>query len=397
MKILVHDYSGHAFTVQLSRRLAASGHDVLHLYSASFQAPRGPLTPMPDDPPGFAIRGLDLGQSFAKYSFVKRAVQERAYGKLLAGAIAEYAPAVALSVNTPLDPQAAALAACRRHGIGFVFWVQDLYGHAIDRILRRKMPIIGAAIGARYMALERRLWRSSDAVVAITGDFVPILESAGVEPARLSVVENWAPREDLARVPRDNPWAAEHGLVGALVFLYAGTLGLKHNPELLLKLAERYRSRPEVKVVVVSEGLGADWLAHRSRGLANFKLLPFQPFARLSEVIAAGDVLVAVLEAEAGIYSVPSKVLTYLCAGRPLLAAIPPDNRAARIIAGNRAGLVAASGDEAGFLAAADRLAQDPALRAELGNNALDYAAKTFDIDAVVAGFLAIIERAAAA
>ena len=35
MKIIVHDYAGHPFQVQLSRRLASRGHEVLHLYCAS--------------------------------------------------------------------------------------------------------------------------------------------------------------------------------------------------------------------------------------------------------------------------------------------------------------------------------------------------------------------------
>ena len=54
-------------------------------------------------------------------------------------------------------------------------------------------------------------------------------------------------------------------------------------------------------------------------------LLPYQPFGRLSEVLASADVLVALLESDAGAYSVPSKVLTYLAAGRPILGAIPAE------------------------------------------------------------------------
>ena len=42
--------------------------------------------------------------------------------------------------------------------------------------------------------------------------------------------------------------------------------------------------------------------------LNSLRLFPLQPIARFPEVLAAGDVLVAVLEADAGAYSVPSKV-----------------------------------------------------------------------------------------
>jgi colanic acid biosynthesis glycosyl transferase WcaI len=109
-------------------------------------------------------------------------------------------------------------------------------------------------------------------------------------------------------------------------------------------------------------------------------LLPFQPFEKLPEVVATGDVLMGVLEPDAGIYSVPSKVLTYLCAGRPLLVAMPPENLASRILTREKAGIVVPAGDRPAFVAAAEKLAADPALRAELGRNALAYADRTFDI-----------------
>jgi glycosyltransferase involved in cell wall biosynthesis len=285
---------------------------------------------------------------------------------------------------------------CLRHGIPLVYWHQDIYSVAIDKILRRKFPGLGAVIGARYIALEKWLLRNSDHVVTITEDFLPILTEWGLPRDRITVIENWAAREDLAVQPRDNAWAREHGLADKLVFLYSGTLGLKHNPDLLLQLARHYRSRPDVRVVVNSEGLGSDWLRENGRDLDNLLLLPFQPFERLPQVLAAADVLISVLEPDAGIFSVPSKVLTYLSAGRPVLGAIPAENLAARMILRNDAGLIAPPDDAQAFLAAAGKLADDPALRTRLGKNALDYAARTFDIDAITARFAGLLERVAA-
>ena len=383
MRILLHDYSGHAFLVQLARQLARDGHQVLHVHFPGFQTPKGVLTRQPDDPPGFETRGLSLPGEFAKYSYVKRLGQELAYGRLLARTILDWKPEIVFSANSTLDPQHHAWRAARRLGVPFVFWVQDINSVAISRILGRKLPLIGHLVGARYVALERKLLRGSARAIVITEDFVPILERWGLPRARIDVVENWAPREDLPPQPRDNPWARAHGLADKLVFLYSGTIGLKHDPGLLLAAAERFRDRPDIRVVVVSEGIGADWLRANGAGLPNLVLLPFQDFATLPQVVATGDVLMAVLEPDAGIYSVPSKVLTYLCAGRPLLAAMPAENLASRILARENAGIVVPAGDRAGFVAAAERLAGDPALRAALGRNALAYADRSFDIGAV--------------
>ncbi len=394
MRLVLHDYSGHAFLVQLARQLARDGHDVLHLHFPGFQTPKGALLRRPDDPPSFATRGLTLPGPFAKYSYVKRLRQEFAYGRLLARTIEAWKPDVVISANSPLDPQHLAWRAAKRLGVPFIFWVQDIYSVAIANILRRKLGLIGRIVGARYIALEKKLLRQSARSIVITDDFVPVLTQWGVARDRIDVVENWAAREELPPQPRDNPWARAHGLHDKLVFLYSGTIGLKHDPGLLLAVAEAFKERSDVRVVVVSEGPAFDWLKEQGAGLKNLILLPFQPFETLPQVVCSGDVLMAVLDPEAGVYSVPSKVLTYLCAGRPLLAAMPPENLASRILTRENAGLVAPAGDRAAFVAGARRLAADPALRLALGANAIAYADRTFDITAVSARIAAIAQRA---
>jgi glycosyltransferase involved in cell wall biosynthesis len=393
MKILVHD-SGHAFPIQLSRELARRGHEVLHLYAASMAMPRGPMARRPDDPANFQVRGLSIGRSIEKYSYMRRVLDERAYGRLLAREIAAYRPDVMLGGTSASDIQAAAFAACRRLDIGFVFWAQDLNAIAIDRLLRRRLKLIGALAGRYYLALEGRLMRQSQAVVVISHDFLPVLDRWGVDRTHVHVIENWAPFDELPQRPRDNAWAKQHDLIGKLVFLYSGTLGLKHNPDLLLRLAKHFADRPEIRVVVVSEGLGADWLRARAAEVRNLTLLPYQPFERLPEVIASGDVLLAILESDAGAFSVPSKVLTYLCAGRPILGAIPVENLATRVIARAGAGITVPPGEAEAFVLAAERLATASAERKALGNNALDYAHKTFDIRAIGDRFEAILASA---
>lgn len=220
-----------------------------------------------------------------------------------------------------------------------------------------------------YRRLEARLLREAAAVVSITDDFKPLLARWGVASGRVSTIENWAPLDELPPRPHNNDFAREHGLVGKTVFLYSGTLGLKHNPALLSELAMRLQDRNDCRVVVVSEGLGADFLAREkaAKSLGNLLLLPFQPFARLPDVLGSADIVIAILEPDAGVFSVPSKVLTYHCAGRALLAAMPGENLAARLIARERTGLVVDPRDGPAFLDAAQQLLDDRAARAADG------------------------------
>ena len=390
MHILISDYSGHPFQVQLSRELARRGHRVTHLHFAGFQTPKGNLTVQPGDPELFAVEAVTLDRPFAKTTFVARWRQENEVGHLIAARIAQLRPDVVISSNAPLDTQRHIQRATRKIGAHFVFWLQDIYSRAIGAVVPQKIPVAGHAIAAWYKHLEFAMLRRSDRVVAITEDFRPILTQAGIADSRIAVIENWAPLEEIPPMPRDSAWAQAYYGHTELRFLYSGTLGYKHNPHWLLALARRF---PAAQVCVTSQGEVADGLAAdaAAAGLANLSVRPWVPFADLPALLGGADVMVAFIEPEAGIYSVPSKILSYLSAGRPVLGAMPRENLATRLLEEHQAGLVCDCNDTEAFLANAQQLADDAALRLAMGDNARSYALRAFDIENIGGRFLGVI------
>jgi glycosyltransferase involved in cell wall biosynthesis len=382
-RILLHDRTGVPFTVQLGRELARRGYDVLYSYGAFFQSPKGNLVRQDTDPHNFQIEAMQLSKPFQKYSFVKRRFQEIEYAYDLVAQIKQYMPDVLILAGSHPDALAVVYKACRNFDLmKIVFWVQDIYGIAIKRILKKRVPIVGDLIGNYYIWQEKQLLRQSDEIILITEDFIGLMDKWGIDAKKRHIVRNWTPLEELPVRPKENNWARQYGLDDKFCFLYAGTLGLKHNPELLLRLAIHFQDNPLVRVVVVSEGLGADWLREKKQGhhLSNLELLDFQPFEQMPDVLGSADVLVAILEPDAGIYSAPSKVLTYLCAERALLVAIPPENLSAHIVSQHFAGLVVPPQQTLAFLEAADRLLADADLRQSCARNGRAYAENTFNI-----------------
>ena len=104
--------------------------------------------------------------------------------------------------------------------------------------------------------------------------------------------------------------------------------------------------------------------------------------------------LVAILEPDASRFSVPSKVLTYLCAGRAIVGVLPPDNSVAEILSTQGAGLVVTG-------AGRRRGGGGPAPRRRGGRRAMGragrrYAERAFDPETAADRFLEIFGARAA-
>ncbi len=89
--------------------------------------------------------------------------------------------------------------------------------------------------------------------------------------------------------------------------------------------------------MIVSSGHAAEALRSLAleKGLTNLLVLPFQPYADVPKVLASATVLIAPLDTSAGTFCVPSKVLSYFCAGRPTVIAIDQHNPVATTILQN--------------------------------------------------------------
>jgi glycosyltransferase involved in cell wall biosynthesis len=392
LRILVHDYAGHPFQFDLSRALARRGHVVLHAYFAGDQGPKGQIGRLPDDPDSLTIEGVSLDQPYDKGDLFGRRRNDVRYGGVMGQLITRFAPDVVISGNTPLDAQGQIQAASSRAGAAFVNWIQDFYSAAISELLSSRWFGLGRMVAARYERVERQQLQASEHIVVISEDFRPLVQRAGVSLGKVTVIPNWGPLGNIPSRPKANTWSKTHGLAGKFVFAYSGTLGLKHNPALLTALADRFADRADVAVVVAASGLGFDELkstvARQPR--PNLRLAPLIDFADYPDYLGGADVLIAVLEKDAGRFSVPSKVLAYLCAGRPILLSAPPQNQAAQLVTSINAGAVTAPDDAAAFLAAAEELYANAKYRRDCGDRGRAYAETNFDVEHVTDRFEAL-------
>jgi glycosyltransferase involved in cell wall biosynthesis len=399
MRVNLHDYSGHPFQVQLARCLAGRGHEVVHAYSSQYITGRGRLELTDDDPDTLRIEPITAAVPMVKYSPLGRTRFELAYADAWRRRLDDEPFDVVVACNVPLFALARMRRYFSRRQQPWVLWHQDVYSLGVAAEAERRLPgQVARAVSEAMQRVERAQVDSADAVVAIGEPFRQQYVEWGVRTDHVTVIPNWAPLDELTPGSRDNAWSRRLGLPTKPVrLMYAGTLGRKHNPLLLLSLLDRVRAGGlDAHLVVVSEGVGADDLAAAAGNRRDVTIVGYQPAEEFSDVLASADVMVALLEPDAARFSVPSKVLSYMSVGRPTIALVPAGNACADDV--RAAGGFVASPDESGTADAAAWLGAvttDSRHLSTLGEKARTLAADRFDIERICTEFESILATAA--
>jgi colanic acid biosynthesis glycosyl transferase WcaI len=372
---------------ELARSLAGAGHEV------------EVVTTMPRER-GEEFRGLVFSRRDAGGFTVKRfwaPATPHPLGRLLAwnvytiGALANLLAVrrgdVLFLRTPPLQLGVPALFARVLGGAAILVNVQDIHPD-----LAIESGILRNRLGIRFAkSLERWVYGLADRIAVISDGFARNLRAKGVPAAKLAVLPNWVDTEFLKPGPKDNPVARRLGLDGRFVVMYSGTISISSNRTLerALEAAARLAGERDVLFVLVGEGMKKDALQAKAAalGLANVRFLPFVPYPELPALLAASDVLLVPLDKDKSDLSVPSKLYTFMAAGRPILGLAAPGSEVATLLRANDCGLAAAPDDPGAIAAAVRELAASPARRRALGANARDYVVRRFAKDAVLGAY----------
>ena len=198
------------------------------------------------------------------------------------------------------------------------------------------------------------------------------------------MIENWGVLQNKIKNNLKHKWKKRLKLKNEFIFLYAGTLSYKHDSQLFLKLSEEFK---DSKVIIFSEGKFAEILKKQSKNYKNLIVKNWVNFNELQSVFGLADVLLVSLSKDASEFSVPSKILNYFYSGKPILGMMPKQNLASKKILKLKCGYIAEPDNFNIFLNKAQKLYKSKTLRKKMGLNALNYAKKYFDIEAITNKF----------
>lgn len=236
-------------------------------------------------------------------------------------------------------------------------------------------------------ALERFAYRLPDRLVVLSDRFHSYVLGLGVDEARVRVIPNWAQLDEYGPTPRDPSSRQRLGAAdGEFLLLHTGNMGEKQG---LSQLVASLTNSDWFRLALVGDGSQRLVIeaAAESAGFRSLTFLPLQPRGVFLQLLAASDA--ALLCQRAGVVNsvVPSKLLAYMAAGRPVIAAVSENSIAADIVRRSGCGIRVPPADGRSVMQASARLRRNPGLGKELGAAGREFVQRHFDRRAVLAKY----------
>jgi putative colanic acid biosynthesis glycosyltransferase WcaI len=303
-------------------------------------------------------------------------------------------PDVLFVVSPPLGLAIAAVILSWLWRVPYVFHVADLQPDtALD------LGMVGPGRVARLLyAVERLAYRRAAIVSTLTDAMRARIIAKGIPGQKVVLFADWAdPRLFALASGQSDPIRRELDLGDAFLVLHAGNMGVKQGLDVVLDAAQQTRFDPGILYVLVGDGAMRPHLERRAHrlGLDNVRIVPLLDHERFLRLLAAADVCLVTQQRTVADVVFPSKVLTLLAAGKPVIASVTGGSAVANVIAGAGAGTVVPAEAGDALVTAIEALRRDTSLRAGMGAAGRAYASRHWERTATLRFLTDTVERVA--
>ena len=229
----------------------------------------------------------------------------------------------------------------------------------VNDLAARAALDVGIVAGPLYKVLdtfEFAAYRGAAGASVLCRAFEDALVEHGYPGDRIRLIRSPIDIELIRPVADDGSFRRQYDIpADAFVVLHAGSMGRKQG---LLNVVEAAKLTRGLRVCWVFVGDGEDKAAvvdaTNAAGLGlSVRFLPFQSDTQIARMFAAADVLLLNQLRAVKDTVIPSKLLTYMSAGRPVLAAVNASSQGAEILREADGGRLVAPEDPAALADAA--------------------------------------------
>jgi colanic acid biosynthesis glycosyl transferase WcaI len=225
-------------------------------------------------------------------------------------------------------------------------YVKDLYPEAM---IAAGMIDESSLTAKLLLWIDNRIYGLANCNIVISENVKEVVTKTRVRSSgKVYVIRDWLDLQYIKPFEGKNTWRGEVGISeNEIVFMFAGTMGFASGVDILVRVAEILQSTPGIRIVCVGEGPLKEIILREQqvKKLSNLTVLGFQPRARVNEMQSTADVMLLITSPQMGVSSVPSKLITYLAVGKPVLCSVAETSDIAHLVKTNDIGLVVPPGD----------------------------------------------------
>ena len=288
------------------------------------------------------------------------------------------------SCPPPFVPTIAFLAS-RMRGVPYAIKLTDLASEAATslRIMQNKGKLAKLA-----RKIEMFNYKHATGISVLCPAFKENLIRNGVPEKKISIVPDWADTKAIHPLPCENGFRRRTGISkDRYVALHIGNMGLKQGLDTVVEAAKiSEASSNGILWLLVGDGEERRRLEQLAAGynLLTLRFLPLQPSGAFLEVLASADVLILSQRANITDTVIPSKLLTYMAAGRPIIASVNSVSETARRIREAECGLIVEPENPLALVEAIQDLRGASAKAKCLGANGRSYVEQYFSKEAIL-------------
>lgn len=213
----------------------------------------------------------------------------------------------------------------------FSFVVYDLYP---DSLFSQGFIKKESVIGRWWTRQNKKVFAKAECVFTLSEDMKKAVAQYVAED-KIKIVYNWAHNEHMKPIAKgENPFLADLDLQDKFIVLYSGNMGMTHDIDIMVDVANRIKDNDKIHFLFIGEGAKKAIIERKitEYKLSNCTILPFQPLEVLPYSMGAADVAVVTTDAKQSGLSVPSKTYTYLATGAALLCLAEEDTELGKLV-----------------------------------------------------------------
>jgi glycosyltransferase involved in cell wall biosynthesis len=236
---------------------------------------------------------------------------------------------VALVCSPPLTLYRTAHKLSEKHSFPEVLGIQDVFPqNAIDLGIMRNKYLIKF-----FERMERKAYNLVDAITVQSEGHLRFVEPKVNDKSKIHILQNWIDTNQIMPGSKKNAFSEKYKLEESFVVSYAGTMGHSQDMDVIVSAANLMK-KEKIRFIIAGSGVQETQVRHKVNelNLKNLTLLPMLSYEEYKQLLDTSDISLVTLKTGVETPTVPSKIISIMASGKPVIASMNPEGDAPKLI-----------------------------------------------------------------